>query len=197
MKRTVISGLLLTTLLTCGCSPCRETIKAGSIGARTDVFREVAAGSPIPQGYADLQVVSSLKTHKEGVYPFRKDSHGTPDYSLLLTIDGQTARIKGSSIEENSEPRGIQDPEAGEGIRYSFRTVVRLTAGSHTVRVASPDDEAAAERELSLAEGRSYTLELEPVYGATAGRQRPAFYGPTSFLEGLRGFRMLLQGEPL
>lgn len=195
MKRTVIAGLLLSTVLTCGCSAGREPIKAGSIGARTGVFREVTAGSPIPQGYADMQVVSSLKTHRQGVYPLRKDTHGTPDYALLLTIDGQTARIKGASIEENCEPRRLQDPEAGEGIRYAFRTVVRLKAGTHTVIVASPDDEATVEQEISLAEGSSNSLVLEPIYGPAAQRGLPTYYGPTSFLGGINGFRMVLNGK--
>ena len=195
MKKSVFAGLLVTTLLTCGCLPAREPIKAGSIGARTGVFREASAGSPIPQGYADLQVVSSLKTHKEGVYPLRKDAHGTPSYSLVLTIDGQTAQIKGSLIEENCEPRRLQDPEAGDGIRYAFRTVVRLKAGTHTVIVASPDDEATVEREISLAEGSSNSLVLEPIYGPAAQRGLPTYYGPTSFLGGIIGFRMVLNGK--
>ena len=197
MKRMVIAGLLLASVLACGCSTSQEPIKAGSITPRTDVFREVSDGSPIPQGYADLRVVSSLKTHREGVYPLKKDAHGTPDYVLLLTIDGQTARMKGASIEESCEPRRLRDPEAGEGIRYAFRTVVRLKAGTHTVIVASPDDDVTVEREITLAEGRSNTLELEPVYGATAGSGQPAFYGTTSFLGGIRGFRFLVNGERL
>ena len=197
MKKIVISLLLLLSVLTCGCSTSREPLKASSVTPRTDVFREVPDGSPIPQGHADLRVVASLKTHREGVYPLRKDAHGTPDYALLLTIDGQTARMKGGSIEENCEPRRLRDPEAGEGIRYAFRTVVRLKAGTHTVVVASPDDEVTVAREITLAEGRSYTLGLEPVYGTTAGGQRPTFYGPTSFLKGVRGFRVILNGEHL
>ena len=195
MKRIVISMLLLVSALTCGCSTSREPIKASSFIPRTDVFREVQEGGAIPQGYADLRVVSSLKTHRQGVYPLRKDAHGTPDYALLLTIDGQTAQIKGSLTDENCEPRRLRDPEAGEGIRYAFRTNVRLKAGTHSVTIASPDDDVTVEREITLAEGGSYTLELEPVYGSTTGSGQPAFYGATSFLEGVRGFRMVLQGN--
>lgn len=192
MKRTVIAGLFLTTVLACGCSTGREPIKAGTAGARTDVFREAPAGTPVPHGYADLRVVASLKTHREGVYPLRKDTHGTPDYVLLLTVDGQTAQIGGTLAGEDCEPRRLSDPEAGEGVRYRFNTVVRLKAGTHTVIVASPDDDVTVEREVTLLERRSYTLALEPVYGTTAQRQRPVFYSPTSFLEGLRGFRVQL-----
>ena len=129
MKRRDIAGLFLAGVVICGCSTSLEPIKAGSIGARTDVFREVQEGGAIPHGDAELRVVSSLKTHRQGVYPLRKDAHGTPSYALLLTIDGQTAQIKGSLADENCEPRRLRDPEAGDGIRYAFRTVVRLKPG--------------------------------------------------------------------
>ena len=115
MKRTVIAWLILATALASGCSTGREPIKAGSIGPRTDVFREVPADSPVPRGHADLRVAASIKTHRQGVYPLRIDTHGTPDYLLLLTIDGQTMQIRGSLAEENCEPRRLRDPESGRG----------------------------------------------------------------------------------
>lgn len=195
MNRRGIAGLFLAGMMICGCSTSLEPIKSRSIGARTEVFREIQEGDAIPHGYAELRVVSSLKTHRQGVYPLRKDTHGTPDYALLLTIDGQTAQIKGNLADENCEPRRLRDPEAGDGIRCTFRTVVRLKEGTHMIGVASPDDEAAAELEIALAEGGRYTLTLEPVYGSTTGSGQPAFYGATGFLEGVRGFRMVLQGN--
>jgi len=197
MKHIVMIMVLLMSVLSSGCSAVREQIPADSIYVPAETFREMPAGSPIPPGYADLQVVSSIKTHRQGVYPLRPDVHGSPDYALLLTIDGQTAQLKGNAAAENCEPRHRQDPEAGDGIRYGFRAMARLKAGTHKIAVAIPDDEVTVTGDIALAEGQSYVLVLEPVYGTTAHSQRPAFYGATSFLEGVRGLRMVLQGEEL
>jgi hypothetical protein len=189
--------VLLASVLTCGCSTSRELIKDSRVSTRSDVFREVVNGSPIPRGYADLQIVSSLKTHRQGVYPLRTDAHGTPDYALLLTIDGQVVEMKGTLTEEILEPGYLQDPEEGDGIRYAFRKVVRLKAGTHTVIVASPDDEVTVERGITLAEGSSNTLLLEPVYRSAAANRRPGYYSPTSFYGGIRAFRLMLNARPL
>jgi hypothetical protein len=197
MKRTVITLVLLASVLFSGCSTVREQAAAAGGAPRTDVFREVSAGSPIPPGYADLRVVSSLKTHRPGAYPLRPDAHGSPEYALLLTIDGQTVRLKGTVAAEDCEPRRLRDPEAGNGIRYAFRMAVRLRAGTHRVVVASPEDDVTVAGAITLAAGRSCLLELEPVYGTSTVSRRPAFYGSTDFLQGVRGFRMVVQGEEL
>ena len=197
MKKILISMVILVSALTCGCSSSRELIKASSVSTRSDVFRDVANGSPIPRGYADLQVVSSLKTHKQGIYPFENDAHGTSNYLLVLNIDGQTVQMKGTLTEENCEPRRLRDPEAGDGIRYSFRKVIRLKNGIHKVIIASPDEAIAVAGEINLAGGSSNTLMLEPIYGTTAGGQGPGFYGSTSFHGGIKGFWMIFNGKSL
>jgi hypothetical protein len=195
MKRMVMLVVFLVGAFTSGCSTGREQIRAPGAADPADVFREVTTAIPLPPGYADLQVVSSLKTHRPGAYPLRPDAHGSPGYALLLTIDGQTVRLKGTAAAEDCEPRRLRDPEAGDGIRYAFRMTVRLRAGIHTVIVASPDDEATVTGKIALAEGQSYLLELEPVYGPIANSRRPAFYSPTGFLQGVKGFRMVLEGD--
>jgi hypothetical protein len=192
MKRTVIPMVLLASALISGCSTIPGEMAAAGGAPRADVFREVPPGSPVPAGYADLQVVSSIKTHRPDTYPLRQDTHGTADYALLLTIDGQTVRLKGTTAVESCEPRRPQDPEAGDGIRYAFHTLVRLPAGIHTVSVASPEDDVTVTGDITVEEGQHYLLELEPVYSTTANSWRPAFYGSTGFLQGVRVLRMLL-----
>jgi len=197
MNSIVITMVLLASALVCGCAADREAVRAGSVSRVSDIFREVTEGAPLPPGYAELRVVSSLKTHRQGLFPLHQDTHGTPDYALILTIDGEAGRLKGAPVREDCEPRRLRDPEAGDGIRYLFRTAIRLKEGSHTVTVASPDDDATVTGDVALAEGERYTLVLSPVYGMSANRLRPAFYGSTGFLQGVRGFRMVLQEEAL
>ncbi len=171
-------------------------IRTASIGTRNDVFQELTDGGTVPQGYADLRIVSSLKTHRPGIYSI-KDIHGTPEYRLLLNIDGQVTQIRGDLREENTEARGIRDPEAGEGIRYRFNKNLRLKAGTHKIVIAIIEDEFAVEREITLAEGGNNTLALEPAYRAAPGKRRPGLYGVTSFKEGIRGVSLILNGKPI
>jgi hypothetical protein len=185
----------MAVAVTSGCATSTELIKTSSISTRGDVFQVPADGGHIPGGYADLSLSSSLKTHRHGVYS-AKDIHGTPDYKLLLNIDGQVTDISGAMREENMEPRGLRDPEAGEGIRYVFRKTVRLKPGPHRIVVVVPADSIAMEREITLSEGDN-NLALEPVYGAAAAKRRPGFYGVTSFNEGLKGFRVIFNGRPI
>lgn len=173
-----------------------ELIKSASVTTRDDVFQELPEKAAISAGYADLYILASLKTHKPGIYPFEKKPHGTADYMLLLNIDGEATPIKGTLKEENSEARFPMDPEAGEGIRYRFGRDLRLKAGTHRVVVAFPDDGVAVEREITLSEGKN-NLVLEPIYGATPGKQRPGFYGITSFKEGIKWFRLKLNGQDI
>jgi hypothetical protein len=179
------------------CAQNVELIKSLSTTTSADVFRELPVKASIPQGYADLYVLASLKTHKPGIYPFEKKPHGTADYMLLLNIDGQATHIKGTLKDEDSEARFLRDPEAGEGIRYNFRKDVRLKAGSHKIAVAIPDDAVIIVTDVNLSEGSTNFLVLEPVYGTTAGKQRPGFYGVTSFSQGMKGFKAYLNGRPL
>jgi hypothetical protein len=187
--------MLAAVAIISGCAQSSALIKASSASVRSDVYHELTDGRPVADGYAGLSLSSSLKTHKPGVYS-AKDIHGTPDYKLLLNIDGQVTEISGTLRDENLEPRGFRDPEAGEGIRYVFRKTVRLKTGTHRIVVVLPGDNIAIEREISLSQGIN-NLVLEPVYGAVAAKRRPGFYGVTSFYEGIRGFSVIFNGRPI
>jgi len=196
MRKLIGCGLLAALLVTGGCATSPESKTAGNVSTRSDVFRELADGGAIPQGYADLRIVSSLKTHRPGLYS-EKDPHGTAAYLLLVNVDGQAVRVDGTTAPESSEPRSLRDPESGDGIRYRFDRRVRLKAGTHKIAVALPEDDVAVAREITLAAGSSNTLVLEPVYGATALRRRPTAYTETSFTEGITGLLAILNGTPL
>jgi hypothetical protein len=198
MKRIILPAMIAAVVIISGCAKSPALITESSTSVRSDVFQELKDGGPIPLGYADLRITSTLKTHKPGIYPYDKNkAHGTTDFMLLLNIDGQAVRIKGIASKENIEPRSLRDPEAGEGIRYRFQKNLRLKSGAHRVVVAIPDEEIADEREINLVEGSNNSLVLEPLYGSAIGKQRPGFYGVTSFYQGIKGFWVVLNGKPM
>lgn len=176
--------LLLVMMLTVlnGCAQSSALIKAGSTSVRSDVFRELTDGGRIPAGMADLHVTATLKTHKPGVYS-AKDVHGTPDYTLLLNIDGQAVVLRGSIREET------------DGVTYSFSKHLRLKAGSHAIVVALPADVIAVEKAITLVEGYANSLVMEPIYGAVTEKKRPSSYRDTSFEEGIKGIGLTLNGR--
>lgn len=198
MKRMITLMYLLAMAVTSGCAGASsELIRTSSISTCTGVFEESAERTPLPPGYADLAVTSSLKTHKAGVYPLKLDAHGTGAYRLLINVDGQAARLRPETAIENCEPRSLRDPEAGNGVRYRFATRIRLKAGKHRVVAVLPDDGIAVAREMVLSKGSSNSLELEPVYRSAPNKQRPGTSGEESFREGVRGVRMILNGDLL
>ncbi len=194
MKKLCLLALAISLLS--GCAESSALIKANSTSLRTDVFDELTNGATAPQGYVDLRVTATLKTHKPGIYS-AKDIHGTPDYKLLLNIDGQAVLLQGSLRKENSEPMKLVDPEAGEGTRYRFSGNLRLKAGIHKVVVALPDDEIAVAREITLNEGDRNNLVVEPIYSTKPGKSRPGMYSTTSFTEGVRSLRLMLNGKEI
>ena len=186
--------MVLTVLS--GCAESSALIKANSTSIRTDIYEELTNGGIVPQGFADLRITATLKTHKPGIYS-AKDIHGTPDYMLLLNIDGQAVLLRGRLQKENSESRGLVDPEAGDGIRYQFSKSLRLRAGTHRIVVALPADGIAIEKEINLIEGNANRLVLEPIYGTTPGKKCLEAYGATSFKKGIRTLRLMLNGRKI
>lgn len=195
MKKTSLL-LMLSLMVLSGCAKSSALIKANSASLRTDVYKELTNGVIAPQGYVNLRVTATLKTHKPGVYS-AKDIHGTPDYKLLLNIDGQAVLLRGNLQSENSESSGLVDPEAGDGIRYQFIKNIRLKAGTHRVVVALPDDEIAVAKEITLVEGNMNNLVLEPIYNRMPGKWRPAIYSKTSFKEGIKDIKIILNGREI
>ncbi|HML79033.1 hypothetical protein [Geobacter sulfurreducens] len=186
--------LMLSLMVLSGCAESSALIKANSTSLRTDVFEELTNGATAPQGYVDLRITATLKTHKPGIFS-AKDIHGTPDYKLLLNVDGQAVLLQGTLQKENSEPMKLVDPEAGDGIRYRFSKNLRLKVGLHKVVVALPDDEIAIAREITLKEGDHNSLVVEPIYSTKPGKRQPGTYTTTNFREGVRSLRIMLNGK--
>ncbi len=194
MKNTIYLLSIMTVLMT-GCT--KHVVNMMSEGTRQDVFQEYTGNGPIPQGYAELTIVSSLKTHKPGIYPFGSKVKGTPEYVLLINIDGQKELVKGYLRKETREPKGLSDPEAGVGIRYLFKKDLLLKAGPHKLFVSLPENSVIVKRELTLEEGKTNTLSLEPIYGSSNPEGNPG-HGPfrsSSFIAGIVGFRVYMNGS--
>ncbi|UTG93522.1 hypothetical protein [Geobacter sulfurreducens] len=185
---------VFTSALLGGCARSAELIRTAGIGECQDVFVTQAEGQPLPPGYAELRIVSLLKTHKPGLYS-SADAHGTPGYKLLLNIGGQALELSGDPRPERKEPVGPRDPEAGDGMRYQFSRTLHVKAGTHRTVMAIPDDVIAVEKEIPLAEGSRNTLVLEPVYGKMPVRSRPWNYNVTDFNEGIRSLRVVFNGK--
>lgn len=197
MKNIWISFLLLTMVTLGGCTHFEERLKYVAVSTKQDVFQEALENLPIPAGYADIRIVASLKTHKPGMYLFENSPHGTPDYLLLLNIDGQAIKVKGELVEEEIPYRAERDPEAGRGIRYTFNRSLRVKSGPHKISIALPVDAVIVEYDIELHENTRNILEIQPIYGKMPGKQRPGFYNVTSFLEGIKELRGYLNGIPL
>lgn len=163
-----------------GCAESSALIRASSTSLRTDVFEELKNGTTVPAGFTKMRFSAMLKTHKPGIYS-AKDIHGSPDYKMLLNIDGQTVQLQGTLHEES------------DGVRYIFSKDLLLKAGKHTVVVALPEDEVAVKRAITLVEGEPSSLVAEPVYGKVPGKRRPGAYSGTSFQEGIRAIRLKFQ----
>jgi len=195
MKKTRLL-LILSLMVLSGCAESSALIKANSTSLRTDVYEEFTNGATAPQGYVDLRVTATMKTHKPGIYS-AKDIHGTPNYKMLLNIDGQAVLLQGTLQQENSEPMKLLDPEAGNGIRYRFSKNLRLKSGTHSIVVALPDDGIAVEREITLVEGNVSHMVVEPIYNTKAGKRRTGMYSSTSFTDGIRSLRVMLNGKEI
>lgn len=195
MNRVKLMLLAMTLTVVSGCAESVALIKANSTSMRMDIFEEITDGGIAPRGFSDLRLTATVKTHKPGIYS-EADIHGTRDYKLLMNIDGQALLLRGSVQKENSEPMHLVDPEAGDGIRYRFNKKLRLKAGTHRVVVAFPDDEVAVEREMTLVEGDTNNLFFEPIYRSKPGNRRLGLnHTPTGFMEGIRTFRLTLNGQ--
>lgn len=196
MRKAILMGItiLMPLGIMAGCAGNNELVKTMSNSTTQGVSQGVQETLPEAHGYVNLNINSSLKTHSTGSQ-LVKDIHGTPDYALLLNIDGQTVLLRGNLQTENREPRGLSDTEDGDGIRYRFSKSLRLKAGTHRIVVAIPDDGIVVERYISLIEGNDNNLVLEPIYKSTSGMRRPGAGSTTSFKNGIRDIRLTLNGR--
>lgn len=191
-KLVVTIGFI--AILLAGCAHDAGLVQQSTISSRSGVFQGISGIETAGPGTI-LTITESLKTPKPGIYPYGVQTYGTPDYKLVVNIDGQALWLDGKPRPEYIEQTLAHNPDEGDGIRYRFAAILKISGGEHHVIVALPDEGVALEKTVTLEEGRENFLHIEPVYGGVTVRSRPAHYGGTSFIEGIHGFMMNLNGR--
>ena len=179
-----------------GCGAAAKLIVAKSQSERTGVFTEVTDAGARPQGFADMIVKASIKTHEAGFYigESGKSPHGTPGYPFVFNIDGQAAVWKVDG-QKDVKPaydeigKTSNDPEARTGIKYTLEKKLRLRSGTHKVFFGLPEDDYFVETVITLRDGEEAVLEFKPIY-----RYKTLPTRIPTFLEGINKYEIHLNG---
>lgn len=182
---TMFSIMALT-----GCGAKLAEIHLQSQSRVPGVFQEMPEGGKPPQGYADLVIKASVKTHLKGYFLLEPKSspHGGPFYTFVINIDGQAKTYEVKGKEESGpllDDQGKDSPERGSGMQYAFEKKLRLKAGNHRMFLGIPEEEYSREINISLEEGESYLLHFKPNYRCYRSGQQAfelGLYGYTVFL---------------
>jgi hypothetical protein len=199
MNRITVSMIVVALGLMVGCGATARTITAKSQNEKTSIFTEVTDAGVRPQGFADLVVMATIKTHEAGYYigDSQKSRHGRPGYPFLLNIDGQAAVWNVDGQKEvvsayDEQGKTSKNPEAGTGIKYILEAKLRLHHGLHKIYFGLPADDYYREAEITLREGEEAVLEFKPLYRYKTFPTRI----PT-FLEGISKYEIYLNGAPV
>jgi len=181
-----------------GCGIKSKDIRIESTKATAAVFNEVKEESPIPQGFAEVVIKASIKTHEEGHYWFepKETMHGKQSYPFLINIDGQSITWQADGKKDNApeyDERGNKNIEGGVGIKYLLEKKIRITAGTHVVSLRIPEDNIIKNVKITFKEGGLHVLEFKPVYKQLKlGR-----YYHMPFLYEIEKFNVSLDGESI
>ena len=209
MRKTFfVITMLIAGITLLGCGATTKEIRAKTLGEKTDIFHEVKGESTAPQGFADVVIKASIKTHHEGYYILesKESLHGKKGYPFVINIDGQAVTWKADGQGDNKpkydgQGKAIADPEAGDGIQYVIEKKIRLAAGPHRIFLGLPEDDYAVETTLILKEGGPYVLEFKPVYKSKRKhysiRKAERFKRNETYLKGIKKFDTFLDGNPI
>jgi hypothetical protein len=169
MKKIMHWALVVAFLImAANCGAARGQILTQSLTELDGVFQEVTNTDGPPPGFADVVLKASLKTHLsgEGTLLESGDSpHGGPVYRFVLNIDGQAVTWKVPGQRENLpvvSDRHSQDE--GDGMKYALEKKIRLRAGTHRIFLGVSEEDYTKTVTVNLQEGKSYTLEFQPIY---------------------------------
>jgi hypothetical protein len=192
--RKIMKYIVLTVIwaVLASCSTVSKEIKTKAHGEKVDVFREVKEWEVVPQGFADLMIKASIKTHLEGHYllELKKTFHGKPGYPFLINLGGQATTWKVDGQQEvmpDYDKKGRRNPERGEGMKYILEKRIRLKSGSHKIFFGLPSENYFKEIEITLKDRHQHILEFKPIY-RTSRRNVPGF------LSGVKEFEVFLDG---
>ena len=192
MMRVVLSVSLAVIFANCGAA--REQIRTQSFSEREGVFQEITTAEGPTAGFADVVIKASLKTHLPGngtLLESGDSPHGGPVYRFVLNIDGQAVTWKVPGQRENIPVvRDRHSQEEGDGMKYGMEKRIRLRPGTHRIFFGVSEEDYSKTATVNLQEGKSYTLEFQPIY--------PRFKrGHPAARRGLRGFNASLDNTSI
>jgi hypothetical protein len=173
IKLFILLMLIILGTTLGGCGIKSKDIRTESTKSIAVVFSEVKEESPIPQGFVDVVIKASIKTHEEGYYWFEPDEtmHGKQAYPFVINVDGQsiTWLVDGKKDSTTDyDEHGNKNSERGVGIKYLLEKKIRLAAGSHIISLRLPAEENETEVKIELHEGELHGLEFKPIYKKTS-----------------------------
>jgi hypothetical protein len=188
----ILLPLIILIALT-GCGTAAKEIQIKSRSERTGVFTEINKAAPPVQGFVDVTIKASIKTHLEGYYVLesRNSVHGKQGYPFLINIDGQAATWTAEGKKDtlplyDKDGKTSHDPDAGEGIKYVLEKKIRLRAGVHKVFLGLSADDYFKEVEITLEEGVPLILEFKPIYNYKTHPTRIS-----TFLMGIKEYEVI------
>jgi hypothetical protein len=160
--------VLAFVVLAANCGAAREQIRTQSLTEREGIFQEMTTADGPPPGFADVVVKASLKTHLSGegaLLESRNSPHGGEFYHFVLSIDGQEVTWKVPGQRENlSVAKDRHSQDEGYGMKYGLEKRIRLRAGTQRIFLGVPEENYAKTVTVNLQEGKSHTLEFQPIY---------------------------------
>ena len=179
----VILGLILA-----GCAASNQNL----LGQRNDVFQVVSDGAAVGANEAVVTVSASIKTHKYSPLLFEPSKHGKDEYLLYVDINGQSMGLPMEMQNETTTTDPHTDPESGEGVRYLYKTTIRLRPGSYTFTAYLPTEDVSVRREVVIPrEGK--TIIIKPTYRGLARRKPPSLRWRPDFKDGVKGLDIIAE----
>ena len=184
-KRYVNWVAPLSVLMMTACASNARLLRAHAEGTKSGIFQEISDDTPVPAGYADIELSLSIKTHALGHYRLESGSslHGKPGYPFILNIDGQAIIWKIDGTETTDPDRlagGAANPERGNGVRYLLAKKIRVPVGPHRVFFGLPGEDVVRDIEVDPKGSRIYSLNLVPSYGKRGKQARKFTSGVSS-----------------
>lgn len=211
MKRAIsyVAYFVVLCIVMGGCGTSKKEIIEKSKSERVDVFSEITGESIAPEGFSDLVIKTSVKTHLEGFHLFpEKSLHGKTSYSFVANIDGQGILWEVEGETETTPvliEAGVRDPEGGEGMKYTLEKKIRLLSGTHTLFFGLPAESYSESIKITVKSARQHVFECRPVYKLEHEEKIESKAGVTklgqrnirSFKHGLKECEILFDGIPL
>ena len=188
MKKISHFLVLILGLILAGCAASNQNL----LGQRNDVFQVTSDGAAVGADEAVVTVSASIKTHKYSALLFEPSKHGKDEYLLFVDINGQSMGLPMEMQSETTTTDPHTDPESGEGVRYLYKTTIRLRPGSYTFTAYLPTEDVSVRREVVIpTEGKA--IIIKPTYRGLARRKPPSLRWRPDFKDGVKGLDIIAE----